>query len=93
MNIEHEFIREDNGSSFRTVNQKISAEKSSSPYHCHPEYELLCIVSGKGTRHVGNHTSNYEDGDLLLIGPGLAHAMTPLNSKIIHEQVIVQFKT
>ena len=92
MNIEHEFIQEDTGSSLRTIHQKISAEKSSCPYHCHSEYELLCIVSGKGTRHVGNHTSNYEDGDLLLIGPGLPHAITALNSKIIYEQVIVQFK-
>jgi AraC-like DNA-binding protein/quercetin dioxygenase-like cupin family protein len=92
MNIEYEFIQEDPGSSFRTVHQKISAEKSSCPYHCHPEYELLCIVSGKGTRHVDNHTSNYEDGDLLLIGPGLPHAMTALNPKIINENLIVQFK-
>jgi AraC-like DNA-binding protein/quercetin dioxygenase-like cupin family protein len=92
MNIEYESIQEDKGSSFRTVHQKISAEKFSCQYHCHPEYELVCTVSGKGTRHVGIHTSNYQNGDLLLIGPNLPHAITALNSKIIIEQVIVQFK-
>lgn len=92
MNIEYEFIQEDKENSFRTVHQKISAEKFSGEYHCHQEYELVCTVSGKGTRHVGIHTSNYENGDLLLIGPSLPHAITALNSKIIFEQVIVQFK-
>ncbi|HMC85292.1 MAG TPA: AraC family transcriptional regulator [Chitinophagaceae bacterium] len=92
MNVQYESIQEDAGSSFRTVHQKIFVEKSSCRYHCHPEYELVCTVSGKGTRHVGLHTSNYENGDLLLIGPNLPHAITAMNSKIIFEQVIVQFK-
>ena len=92
IDIEYEFIQEDKGSSFRTVHQKISAENFSCECHRHPEYELVCTVSGKGTRQVGIHTSNYENGDLLLIGPNLPHAITPLNSKNIIEQVTVQFK-
>ena len=42
-------------------------------YHYHPEYEIVCVPFGRGTRHVGNHFCNYEDGDLVLIGPNLPH--------------------
>ncbi|MEO1652387.1 MAG: AraC family ligand binding domain-containing protein, partial [Bacteroidota bacterium] len=42
-------------------------------WHIHPEYELVFIDKGKGQRHIGNHFSYYQDGDLLLIGPNLPH--------------------
>jgi len=42
-------------------------------WHYHPELELVYIEEGSGKRHVGNHISNYNEGDLLLIGSNLPH--------------------
>ncbi|MBC8005803.1 MAG: AraC family transcriptional regulator [Verrucomicrobia bacterium] len=43
------------------------------PWHYHPEYELVMIIKGKGKRFVGNHVSDYTEGELDLLGPNLAH--------------------
>jgi AraC-like DNA-binding protein len=41
---------------------------------------------------VGNHASNYENGDLVLMGPDLPHSGFGLNTRGMIEQVVVQFK-
>lgn len=92
MKIEFELIQEDEGSSLRLLHEKLSSEKFSWQYHYHPEYELVYIVAGNGTRQVGNHISNYENGDLVLIGPELPHSGFGLNARGMIEQVVVQFK-
>ncbi len=92
MKIEFEQIQEDEGSSFRLLHEKIPAEKYSWQYHYHPEYELVCVVAGNGTRQVGNHASNYENGDLVLMGPDLPHSGFGLNAHGMIEQVVIQFK-
>ncbi|MEO5682946.1 MAG: AraC family transcriptional regulator [Chitinophagaceae bacterium] len=92
MKIEFELIQEDEGSSFRLLHEKIPAEKYSWQYHYHPEYELVCVLAGNGTRQVGNHASNYENGDLVLMGPDLPHSGFGLNTHGIIEQVVIQFK-
>ncbi|WP_343703874.1 AraC family transcriptional regulator [Chitinophaga sp.] len=43
------------------------------PWHCHPEYELVLIIKGKGKRFVGDHVSDYAEGELDLLGPNLPH--------------------
>ncbi|MEP6748840.1 MAG: AraC family transcriptional regulator [Bacteroidota bacterium] len=92
MKIEFELVQEDEGSSLRLLHDRLSSEKFTWQYHYHPEYELVYILEGKGTRQVGNHTSNYEHGDLVLMGPDLPHSGFGLNSHGIIEQVVVQFK-
>lgn len=92
MKIEFELIQEDEGSSFRLLHEKLTPEKFSWQYHYHPEYELVYVMAGNGTRQVGNHTSNYENGDLVLMGPDLPHSGFGLNSRGSIEQVVVQFK-
>ena len=92
MKIEFELIQEDEGSSFRLLHEKIPAEEYSWQYHYHPEYELVCVLAGNGTRQVGNHASNYENGDLVLMGPDLPHSGFGLNTHGMIEQVVVQFK-
>ena len=92
MKIEFELIQEDEGSSFRILHEKIPAEEYSWQYHYHPEYELVCVLAGNGTRQVGNHASNYENGDLVLMGPDLPHSGFGLNARGMIEQVVVQFK-
>jgi len=92
MKIEFELVHPDEGSSLRLLHEKLSSEKFSWQYHYHPEYELVYVVAGSGTRQVGTHVSNYENGDLVLIGPELPHSGFGLNARGIIEQVVVQFK-
>jgi len=42
-------------------------------WHFHPEYELVYIENAIGTRHVGDHISEYEETDLVLIGSNIPH--------------------
>ena len=44
-------------------------------WHFHPEYELTLIAESFGKRVIGDHIANFEDGDVLLIGPNLPHFM------------------
>ncbi len=44
-----------------------------SPLHFHQEYELTFVESGYGTRFVGTSVELFSEGDLVLIGPQLAH--------------------
>ncbi|WP_114782916.1 AraC family transcriptional regulator [Botryobacter ruber] len=43
------------------------------PWHYHSEYELVLILIGKGKRFVGNHVSDYNEGNLTFLGPDLPH--------------------
>lgn len=43
------------------------------PWHYHPSIEIMCVVSGTGTRLVGDHMERYEEGDVCMIGPALPH--------------------
>lgn len=43
------------------------------PWHYHPAIEIMYIVSGTGTRFVGDHLEGYAEGDVCMIGPQLPH--------------------
>ena len=43
------------------------------PWHYHPEYEIVLIIEGRGKSFIGNHVSDYEVGDLCCLGPNLPH--------------------
>ena len=43
------------------------------PWHHHPEYELVLIIKGKGKRLVGDHVARFEKDDLIFLGPYLPH--------------------
>ncbi|RDC61607.1 AraC family transcriptional regulator [Adhaeribacter pallidiroseus] len=44
------------------------------PWHYHPEYELVLVLKSSGQRTVGDHTDTFTDGDLVFLGPNLPHA-------------------
>jgi AraC-like DNA-binding protein/mannose-6-phosphate isomerase-like protein (cupin superfamily) len=92
MKIEFEIVKPDENSSFRFLYQNKPISEFIWQYHYHPEYELVCVVGGGGTRHVGNHLSMYDDGDLVLIGSNMPHSGFGLNATEPHEEIVVQIK-
>ncbi|KQW86003.1 transcriptional regulator [Devosia sp. Root413D1] len=42
-------------------------------WHHHPEFELTLTLNSVGQRFIGDHIGDYDDGDLVLIGPNLPH--------------------
>jgi AraC-like DNA-binding protein len=43
------------------------------PWHYHPEYEIVLVNKSFGRRMVGDHIGYFEEGEIALIGPMLAH--------------------
>lgn len=43
------------------------------PWHYHPEYELVLVLKSTGRRMVGDHIGNFQEGDLVFMGPYLPH--------------------
>lgn len=43
------------------------------PWHFHPEYELVLVTKSRGKKIIGDHISNFKEGDLCLLGPNLPH--------------------
>lgn len=60
------------------------------PWHYHPEFELVLIIEGGGKRFIGNHVADYHEGDLCFIGSNLPHlyrkddSVTSGGSLVIH---------
>lgn len=52
---------------------KYSQKDFNTPWHVHPEYELTFILNSVGNRYVGNNISDYQPGELVLLGPNLPH--------------------
>ncbi len=79
-----------NSFTYRLFEEKQPNEKPF--WHYHPEIELVYIKEGYGKRHVGNHLSYYNDGDLIMIGPNLPHI--GFTDRLIGDEseVVVQFK-
>lgn len=92
MKVSFERIVPSERSSFRTLHNNSPISEFKWEYHYHPEIELVCVISGSGTRHVGYHKSNYTNGDLVLIGSNIPHSGFGLNSVDPHEEIVLQFR-
>ncbi|WP_296703481.1 AraC family transcriptional regulator [Algoriphagus sp.] len=42
-------------------------------WHFHPEYQLVVILKGTGTRYIGDHIKPFKEGDMVMTGPNLPH--------------------
>lgn len=53
---------------------KVYEEKYfTSPWHFHPEVEIILVTNGYGTRFVGDSVKNFYPGDLCIIGSNTPH--------------------
>ncbi|GAA4455213.1 AraC family transcriptional regulator [Nibrella saemangeumensis] len=90
MKVQLEEIRPDADSSFRLlVTPKLHDFFF---WHFHPEYELVYIEAGEGTRHVGEHMSRFQESDLVLIGPYIPHLNFDYGIKTDYEQFVLQMR-
>ena len=68
------------------------------PWHFHPEYELVLVTESTGKRFVGDHISDFIPGDLALLGPYLPHTYRndpeyhKENSGLRAKSIVVHFK-
>lgn len=72
-------------SSIKTVRiKKIDTFYLESAFHFHHLCELVWIEKGYGKRIVGDRVANFEEGDLVLMGPNLPHIWQ--NDEIFHKK-------
>lgn len=80
------------GSSF-TIRKFTNPETCKTPHwHFHPEYEIVYISNGCGKRHIGNHISRYDTGDLIFLGPNLPHFGFCDQFMEEHIEIVIQMK-
>jgi AraC-like DNA-binding protein len=90
MEIQFEEIKPDTESSFNLmINPKLS---DFFYWHFHPELELVYIVGASGTRHVGEHISQYEKSDLVFIGSNIPHLNFDYGVKTEYEEIVVHIR-
>lgn len=58
---------------FSFIAKKLDLQHFDSEYHFHPEYELKYVIKSKGKRFVGDSVENFQEGDLVLLGPNIPH--------------------
>ena len=65
------------------------------PIHNHPEIEINLVMGMSGKRVVGDSTENYENNDLVMLGPYLNHKWygdeTLLKNKQPYRVITIQF--
>ncbi len=43
------------------------------PWHYHPEYEIVLVTESTGKRFIGDHISDFHPGNLAFLGPNIPH--------------------
>jgi len=71
MKIMHEHIDFPGGSAVKVKLREMPHFTYS--WHFHPEFELLYVIEGSGTRFVADSINEFQSGDLALIGSTLPH--------------------
>ncbi len=90
---ELERIEPSYGNSFALRKFEAGIKDNTAPkWHFHPEIELVFIENGSGKRHIGNHISQYSNGDLIMVGPNLPHFGFTDRFSGTKKEIIVQFR-
>lgn len=55
------------------IAKKLELPRFDSEFHFHSEYELKYVIHSKGKRFVGDCVENFNEGDLVLLGPNIPH--------------------
>ncbi len=85
-----EKIKPEFGSSF-SLKRFVQEQGVAKPFwHFHPEYEIVYVSNGRGKRHIANHISYYEEGDLIMLGPNLPHLAFSEELSESHTEIVVQ---
>lgn len=61
------------GSSFIVRKFEKRCKNKAPVWHFHPELEVVYVKGGSGKRHIGNHLSYFQNGDLVFLGANLPH--------------------
>jgi AraC-like DNA-binding protein len=72
---------------------ELNLNRFEGPYHFHPELELTWIRNSSGKRFVGVDISDYEPGELVLLGANIPHCWQSMNesSPDNAQAVVIQF--
>ena len=62
------------------------------PWHYHPEYEIVMIIEGRGKRFIGNNIADYDVGDLCFIGSNLPHLYRKDDPDAIGGSLVIHFR-
>jgi AraC-like DNA-binding protein len=62
------------------------------PWHYHEEYELVLILEGRGKRFVGNHVSDYQEGELDFLGSNLPHWYRKEDARATGASLVIHFR-
>jgi AraC-like DNA-binding protein len=94
MRATYEQLSDDIENSF--LYRQFSLPQFNAPFHFHPEIELTLILKSSGRRFVGRQISNFEAGDLVLLGENVPHCW--LNTEGVGESapdaaqsIVIQF--
>jgi len=87
-----EKIQPEFGSSF-SIKRFTQEQVGGKPFwHFHPEYEIVYVSHGRGKRHIANHISYFEEGDLIMLGPNLPHMSFSEELSESHTEIVVQMQ-
>lgn len=68
------------------------------PWHYHPELEIVLVTESTGKRFIGNHISDFKPGNLAFLGPDIPHTYRngdkyyEENSMLRAKSIVVHFK-
>ncbi len=80
------------GQSFTLLKFDESNDNTERFWHFHPELELVYVADGSGKRHIGNHISYFNKGDLVFIGPNLPHFGFTDRFSVNSSEIVLQWK-
>ncbi|MDN3593494.1 AraC family transcriptional regulator [Zunongwangia endophytica] len=66
-------------------------EKIQESCHYHPELEIIYILEGKGTSLIGDFVTNFDSGDLFIIGGNLPHTFKNKIKNCSNPEVIILY--